>query len=108
MKITYASGKTTDGIILLNHDGCIRVAVQGSEDVVEFTAENGMWFSQNLEPVLVEFAWDRHVTKGAVSEGDCICPKELASLLIQLLRCDSEEHHVENRPKVLSMGASYC
>ena len=108
MTITYANGKTIDAVLLVKHDGYVRVAVKGCEDVVEFTVENAMWLTEDLEPVLVEFAWDRHVINGAVSEADCICPKELASLLIQLLRCDSEEHHVEKCPKVLSMGASYC
>ena len=39
MTITYANGKTLSGIILSRRFGYIRVAVQGCEDVVEFTAE---------------------------------------------------------------------
>ena len=108
MTITYANGKIIEGVPLLKREDRFRVAVQGSEDVVEFTAENGIWFSEDLEPVLFEFAWERHANNVSVSEADCACPKELVSTLIRLLHCDSEDQYIEDRPKVLSMGASYC
>jgi len=107
MTIRYANGKTIDGIVLSQHGGCIRAAVQDCEDVVEFTAENGVWSSEDSEPVQLKFAWERHASNDVVSEADCICPKELASVLIQSLRDDSEGHAFQVDPrKVLSMGAS--
>jgi len=70
---------------------------------------NGMWFSKNWEPVQLGFVWERHASNDVVSEADCICPKELASVLIQLLRGDSEAHELQvDPPKVLSIGASSC
>jgi hypothetical protein len=107
MTITYPNGRAIHGILLSKNDGCIRVAVKGCDDVVEFTAENGLWFSEDGEPVLLEFAWERHVRNGIVSEADCICSKGLQSLILQLLRSDSEDNYEHALPKVLSMGASF-
>lgn len=109
MTITYANGKTIDGIVLKQHGGCIRIAVQDCEDVVAFTAEHGMWFSKNWEPVQLGLVWERHASNDVVSEADCICPKELASVLIRSLRDDSEAHELQvDPPKVLSMSACSC
>jgi hypothetical protein len=108
MTITYPNGQVIDGILCSKNTGSIRVAAKGCDDAVEFTVENGIWWTEDLEPVLVEFAWERYVVNDAVSEDDCICPKDLASRLIQLLSYDSEEHHPETSPKVRSVGASYC
>jgi len=108
MTIRYANGKTIDGIVLSQHGGCIRAAVQDCEDVVEFTAENGVWSSEDREPVRLKFAWERHASNDVVSEALCICPKELASVLIQSLRGDGEGHEFQvDPPKVISMGASF-
>jgi hypothetical protein len=108
MTIRYANGKTIQGIVLSQYRGSIRVAVEGCEDVVGFTAGNGTWLSEDRTPVRLEFAWERQLISAPVSEADCICPKELASLIVELLRKDSQadaaEHH---RPEVLSMSA-FC
>jgi hypothetical protein len=108
MKITCASGKTLDGIPVSRYGDCIRVAVPGCDDVVEFAAGSGMWLSEDLEPVLIEFAWDRLGSNDVVTEADCICPKGLASILIQLLQSGSQDSNIEERPKVLSAGGSFC
>lgn len=108
MTIRYTSGRAVDGIVLTQTGRSIRVAVPDCEDTVEFTAENGMWFSEDWEPVELEFAWERRASHVVVSEADCICPKGLASVIIQLLRSGSDGNYVEVRPKVFSMAASFC
>lgn len=63
----------------------LRAAIEGADDVVEFSNIHGAWVSEDCEPVTIVFAWQRVNFKKAVSEDDCICSRELASRLIRLL-----------------------
>lgn len=97
LTITYANNSTFDAIIL---------SQQECEDVVEFTTVNRKWLSEHREPARMHFEWQRQASNKAVSEVDCICPKEVASVLIQSLQGDGEaERSQGDRPKVLSMCA---
>ena len=64
-------------------DSTMRVALQGSDDLVDVTSIGGRWVSDDCEPVVVEFAWEKTVINESASEVDCICPQELASRLIE-------------------------
>ena len=61
----------------------MRVAIQGSDDVLEFTLSNGIWISEDCEPVQVEFAYRADAAQ--IREKDCICSHEFAAELIHLL-----------------------
>jgi hypothetical protein len=63
----------------------MRVALEGYDEATEFYAINGVWLSEDCEPVEVEFAWERPSEPPAVAEPDCICPPEVAARLIRLL-----------------------
>jgi hypothetical protein len=75
----------------------MRVAVQGAEDLLDFTCISGQWVSENCEPVGVEFAWQHGCLTEIVEEGDCICSQELASLLINRLLSEADEPEMTAR-----------
>jgi hypothetical protein len=109
MTFRYSSGKTLEGLVLSQHGSSIHAAVQGCDDVLIFTAVNGMWVSEDGESVELVPAWAGQPDKEVVSESDCICPKELAAILIQSLRGADETQDDEDATNPgLSMGASSC
>ena len=65
----------------------------GCGDVLAFTRIHGTWISEEIEPVAIEFAWQRRRTSPAISEDDCVCAKELAARLIAMLLsgCERDE-----------------
>jgi hypothetical protein len=86
MTIKYADGRTVRGVILSRSEKILRAALKGEGgDAVTFTSLNGTWFTEDREPVQIEFAWQRRSRSEVVAEADCICSKELASRLIHLL-----------------------
>ncbi len=89
--IRYLGGRVTEGFVLARHGNRMRVAVKDGEDAVEFTSSNGIWISEECEPVEIQFEWHRHAPRAPVSEADCICPKELAARLIHVLLSGDEE-----------------
>lgn len=90
MRITYANGKTTVGILLSRNNKKMRVALRGGEDVTEFTSVSGAWVSEDCEVVQVRYEWQRRTRKPVVSEADCVCSKELAAHLVHLLWIDDK------------------
>jgi hypothetical protein len=91
MTIRYGDGRSLEGFILSRAENTMRVAVKGAGDSMVLTCVNGTWVSEDCCPVQVEFEWQRHHReKTPVSEGDCICPKELAARLIQVLLSGDE------------------
>jgi hypothetical protein len=75
----------------VRHEHTIRVAVKGGDDLLEFQDFNGTWISEDLEPVRIDFEWQKHGRKVEVTEADCICSQELAARLIHLLLSGEEE-----------------
>src|SRR5579871_3889592 len=108
MTITYRNGKIRDVFILSDRDGCMRVAVEGSEDIERFMiAGDHTWLSEEGEMVRVKYAWEHQPSMPAVSEADCICPTGLASTLVEWLYDESDlekELEVETA-KTLTFGA---
>ncbi len=81
--IKYLGGKTIEGVVLALYGTMMRVAVQGSDDTVQFTFIHGTWASEDFGPVEIQFA-----SQGPASEEDGICPNVLAEKLVQILRRD--------------------
>jgi hypothetical protein len=83
--ITYSKGTVLDAILLSHDEHEIRAAVAGIDDTLTFTCVHGTWISEDLEPVSIGFAWQRTGTAPALTEGDCLCPRDLAARLIHSL-----------------------
>jgi len=110
MIITYQNGRTVEGIIVSEDHGTMRIAVIGSDDVVELVNLSGHWISEDSQPVEIQSSWDRSPRKEMVSETDCICPKETAARLIRLLLSGSDEDELGAVHSVLpwQVGISYA
>ena len=90
MTIKYADGRTMEGFILSRNDKTMRVAVKDGGDAVVLSCVNGTWTTEDCEAVEVEWEWQKHSRKKTVAESDCICSKELAARLIQVLLSGDE------------------
>src|SRR5215467_2216264 len=91
MTITFPDGKRHQAAMLTRSQNNLRVAVQGRDDVSEFTRINGTWISEQGDPVSIEFEWEKRYTT-IPSLDDCICDKRLASRLIaRLLNPEDED-----------------
>ena len=85
MTITYPNGTVLEAVVLSHEEHEIRAAAAGCDDVLVFTRIQGTWISEELEPVTVEFEWQRRVASPAWSEDEYVCPKKLANRLISML-----------------------
>jgi hypothetical protein len=85
MTIKYADGRAVEGILLSRMEETMRVAVQDGDDAVEFRCIDGMWISENFEPVEIQFEWQRAKTQQPGFETDRCCTEALASRLIDVL-----------------------
>lgn len=91
MIIRYSNGQTFEAVLLSETENTMRIALKGSEDVLELKNINGTWVSDECEPVNVEFAWTRQQQLDAIKEDECICSPELAAKLLHLLFSADEE-----------------
>ncbi len=105
MTIRHANGQATEAILLSHTGNTIRVMLKGAGDVAEFTEVNGIWVSEDCEPVRVESAWQRRSPSEAPAEADCVCSHELASRLLHLLFNPDEES--ERNPGALPKELYY-
>jgi hypothetical protein len=85
MTITYPNGTVLKAIALSHENNEIRAVTAGCDDVLVFTYVQGIWTSEDLEPVALKFEWQHGGEVPTPSEDDCVCPKELAIRLIQKL-----------------------
>ena len=90
MTIRYSNGQTYEAVLLSRTETTIRAAIQGHEDVVILNLFDGVWVSDECEPVQISFAWHGRREPAPVHEADCICPHELAARLIHLLYAGQE------------------
>jgi hypothetical protein len=88
--ITYLNGTVCKATVLSHADDEIRAITPGCDEILAFTRIRGTWISEELEPVAIEFEWQRTGQSPATSERDCICPKDLAAHLLQTLRAGCE------------------
>jgi hypothetical protein len=96
MTIRYADGKAIEGVTLARTADIMRVAVKGCEDATEFINVHGTWISEDCEPVIMEYAPLPNAPI-ELSEADCICSRDLAARLIDLLSTDSPEDEWEGQ-----------
>jgi hypothetical protein len=54
--VKYESGKKLKGVVLCLGGLHVRVAIQGSDDAVEYRLVSGHWISEDCEVVSFEFA----------------------------------------------------
>jgi hypothetical protein len=90
MTIRYANGKKIEAVLLSRTEKAMRVALQGSDDVVVLNDVNGSWVTDDGEPVAVTFAWEK-AAPAPICEEDFICSPDLAARLIDMLNnCEPE------------------
>ena len=102
MTIRYRNGSTYDAVLLSRSEQLIRVAVAGSEDIVELTLANGTWVTDHCEPVEIDFAWTRQKPVVETKIEDCICSHELAAQLIHSLVAGDDEPEMSPIERVMS------
>ena len=100
MTIRYANGHTVEAVLLSRTENGMRVALQGSEDVLVLSQVNGLWVTEECEPVEVRFAWESPAAP-PVAEADFICSPELAARLIDMLH---NGDHAETKARALAMS----
>ena len=83
--ITYPGETVLEAIALSHEENEIRAIAAGCDDVLEFTRVHDTWISEEIDPVTIEFAWQRRQTSPSISEDDCLRPKELAGRLIAMV-----------------------
>lgn len=108
MTITYANGTILKAIVLANEEHMIRAIAAGSDDVLAFTHISGTWVSEELEPVDIEFEWQRCGAALVLSEDDCVCSQKLAAHLVQTLFAGSEAQIAGEEPLYLSSPEGIC
>jgi len=54
--IHYSNGRVLHGVVLAFGDRVVRIAVQDSDDAVEYRLVNQVWVSEDCEVVRMEFA----------------------------------------------------
>ena len=95
--IRYRDGHTVEAALLARTAKSMRVAINGSDDAVEFQQVHGTWVSDDCEPVTIEFDCDSVEHAPAVREEDRICARELAARLLRMLfsgeDCKQEDLH---------------
>ena len=57
MTIRYNNGHTLEAVLLSRTATTMRIALQGTEDVLELQNINGAWITDECEPVNVDYAW---------------------------------------------------
>src|SRR4051794_4334888 len=90
MTIRYANGQKFGAVLLSRTEGTMRVALQGSDDVLELNQINGTWISEECEAVHVTFSWEQQSDVQRVQLEDCLCSHELAAQLIHSLFAGDE------------------
>jgi hypothetical protein len=85
MTIRYSNGYSVEAFLLSRNETSMRVAIQGSDDVLELNEINGVWITEDCEPVQIQFEWMRNKDLPVVTVDDCVCPHDLAARLLHLL-----------------------
>jgi hypothetical protein len=81
--ITYPSGTVLKAIVLLHEEDEIRAMAAGG--VLAFTRIQHTWVSKEMEPVTIEFEWQRRGATPLLSGVDGVRPEELAARIIPTL-----------------------
>ena len=90
MTITYPNGITIDALPLSTEGEVLRVAVAGEDDVRVFHQVDGLWQSEDGQPVQLMYAWQKDTRVPVPEEDHFICSQELGQQLISSLMSGSE------------------
>jgi hypothetical protein len=86
MTIRYSNGSQRSAVLVARTEFAIRVAIVGSDDLVEYRAFAGRWMSEAFEPVEIDFYSIQQQKRDPFPTVEaCICPPELAAQLIESL-----------------------
>lgn len=92
MKIRNGNGQIAETFTLCYTETSMRIAIRGTDDVLELRRIAGNWVAEDGEVVIDE---ERRRASSSVAEEDCICPPDLALRLLDLLYTDSSEDEEE-------------
>jgi hypothetical protein len=105
MTIKYADRRSIEAVLLFQTNHTMRVVLKGSDDATYLTEVNGTWFSEDWESVYVEGAGQSRYSTVAPSVSDCVCSKELASMLVDLVTARSRASHSKAQAKHFTAGS---
>jgi len=105
MTITYANGQTIKAAMVVRIDNRLRAALEGSDDLTEFTQINGTWVSEDCEAVRIDFGWPARATR-EYQEEDFICSEALAARLIHRLLNEDEDDDLNTTPPAKSLDST--
>ncbi|HJZ97952.1 MAG TPA: hypothetical protein VKE70_15685 [Candidatus Solibacter sp.] len=83
--VKYKNGRVLRGIALSLGDHKIRVAIQGSDDAVEYRMVSGAWISEDCEVVSFEFADRDLASEDAREMPETIFPNEFHAPALPLI-----------------------
>jgi hypothetical protein len=101
MTIKYANGTVCKAIMLSHDQDEVRAGTAGSDDAQILRRVKGTWFSEAIEPVAIEFEWQRTGRQTTPDVKDFICSKLLAAHLIQRLLAGSDGDEPMQSPSAL-------
>jgi hypothetical protein len=102
MTLRYPNGQTIEAVLLSRTEQTMRVALRGSDDIVELNQVNGNWVSDECDAVQVSFG--SRPDPETLSEEDFICAPELAAKLIRML-VDGDENEKSQAAAVGAIAA---
>jgi hypothetical protein len=83
MAIKHSEGKAFQATLLSRTETTVFVAVDGEDDVIEFSNINAIW-AADREPVSIISTWQRREDKPVTTEPERCCSHKLAARLIHL------------------------
>jgi hypothetical protein len=104
--ITCPHGTVLEARLLSHQHNEIRAVAAGCDDTLVFTRFHSTWISEELDPVVIEFAWQRRKPFPVTSEDNCVCSKELANRLIHSLLRGSESETESDTLNIFSAEES--
>lgn len=102
MKIIFGNGTVREALLLSRQGATLRAAVPGEDDIRELRRTEAGWITEDCEPVIVEFDWQRILGTEVPREEDCICSQELADCLKAKLLGSAEDETLAPELHVLS------
>jgi hypothetical protein len=90
MTLRFQSGLVKNALLLSRGEDVIRVALEDQEDAIEISRLNGVWVTQECEPVELGHA-EPDRPSSTQDDADCICPPEVVAQLIHLLFSGDDE-----------------
>jgi hypothetical protein len=95
MTLTLANGTQKEAVLISRSENRLLVIMRGSDDPIALNQINGVWVSEDCEPVQVLFDWQKKSHQEVVDEADCLCSHDLAARLIHMLLAGDELDELE-------------